>query len=100
MGLILQGKLNVRTARSHQRWNDRGALSTAPVELVKMSAGQEVVRERLGVAHALNTGVHEAGVAKVTEASGTFFCRDWLDKHRFNHELIITEIKQNRFQPA
>lgn len=58
--------------------------STAPVELVKMSARQEVVRERLGVAHTLNTGVHEAGVAKVTEASGTFFCRDWVDKHRCN----------------
>lgn len=62
-----------------ERW---ARTSTAPVELVQVSPRQEVVCERLGVAHALNAGVHEAGVAEVTEARGTFFCRDWADKDR------------------
>ncbi len=49
----------------------------APVELIEVSPWDEVVCERLGVAHTLDTRVHEAGVAKVTEASGSFLCRNW-----------------------
>lgn len=80
------GKHNLRTAPSYQRRQDslQQHTSTAPVELVQMPPRQEVVCERLGVAHTLNTGVHEAGVAKVTEASGTFLCRNWVDKRICN----------------
>lgn len=53
-----------------------------------MSPRQEVVCERLGVAHTLDAGVHEAGVTKVTEASGAFLCRNWGDKHS-SHTLLL-----------
>lgn len=52
-------------------------LLLSPVELVKVSARDEVVREGLGVAHTLDTGVHEARVAQVAEASGAFLCGNW-----------------------
>lgn len=49
----------------------------SPVELVKVSARDEIVRKGLGVAHALNTRVHEASVAEVAKASGSFLCGNW-----------------------
>lgn len=64
------------------------ASAAAPVELVQVSPRQEVVRERLGVAHTLDAGVHEAGVAEVTEASGSFLCWNWDAKQECKCLLI------------
>lgn len=58
---------------------------TTPVELVQVSAGDEVVCQGLGVADTLNAGVHEACVAKVTEARGSFLRGDWAGA--FNIEM-------------
>lgn len=65
--MLLEGK-GVRTVV---------VVNLSPVELIKVSARDEIVREGLGVAHALDTRVHEASVAEVAEASGTFLCGNW-----------------------
>lgn len=58
-----------------------------PVELIEVSPWDEVICERLGVAHTLDTWVHEAGVAKVTKASGSFLCRNWDGKQGHNGQI-------------
>lgn len=52
-------------------------VNLSPVELVKVSARDEIVGQGLGVAHTLDTRVHEACVAEVAETSGTFLCGNW-----------------------
>lgn len=58
-----------------------------PVELIEVSPWDEVICERLGVAYTLDTWVHEAGVAKVTKASGSFLCRNWDGKQGHNGQI-------------